>query len=156
MDKSTKDNRSFKTFVPALPQKRDLAPINTSYPIVDISPTIAPTERNHDAMTHAKATLLVSSAYIVAAFLITLGLLLLAWLFKALGDAWGLYVYGGLIAWGVAVLVALWGNRKQSLWHSPTGLGHHEIDSRERIAMHALDTHADLLLERWKIEHGDD
>jgi hypothetical protein len=108
-----------------------------------------------DAITHAKATLLVSSAYIVAAGMITCGLLLVIWLFKGLGDGWASYTFTGLIAWGLAILVALWSNRRQGLFHSPTGISHHEIDSRERIARHAIDTHADLLLRRWELDSHD-
>lgn len=107
------------------------------------------------AITHAKATLLVSSAYIAAAGMITGGLLLLAYVFRALGDSWGAYVYGGLIVWGLCVLAALYGNRRQSLHHSPTGIAHHEIDSRERVALHALDLHADLLIKRWEMDRHD-
>lgn len=158
MSNDNKTSKSFKTFVPALPQRQEIAPVSTHYPIVDVLPTathIAPIQQSHDAMMHAKATLLVSTAYVAAAGLITTGLLLLAWLFRALGDAWGLYVYGGLIAWGLCILVALWANRRQSLHHSPSGLVHHEIDSRERVALHAIDTHADLLLKRWEMDHDD-
>lgn len=126
--------------------------------IVDLLPQSSHSghaRQDDDAMTHAKATLLVSAAYIVAAGMITGGLLLIAWLFRALGDAWAAYTYTGLIVWGLCVLMALWGNRKQSLHHSPTGIGHHEIDSRERIARHAINTHAELLITRWKMDRYD-
>lgn len=125
--------------------------------IVDLLPPAAATghaRSDDDAITHAKATLLVSAAYIAAAAMITAGLLLIAWLFRALGDAWATYTYTGLAVWGVCVLAALWGNRRQALYHSPTGIAHHELDSRERIAMHAIDTHADLLIKRWEMDHG--
>jgi hypothetical protein len=104
--------------------------------------------QDDDALTHARAALLVSTAYIGAALLITLGLLLLAWLFRALGERFATYALVGLISWGGAVLWALWGNRRQSLWHSPTGIAHHELDMRECIARHAIDTHAALLLRQ--------
>ena len=106
------------------------------------------------AITHAKATLLVSSGYIVAAAMITAGLLLIVWLFRGLGDGWSTYTFTGLVAWGVAILVALWGNRRQALHHSPTGIAHHELDSRERIARHAIDTHAELLIKRWEMDRN--
>ena len=112
-----------------------------------------PARQDDDAITHAKATLLVAGAYIVAAGMITCGLLLIVWLFRGLGDAWATYTYTGLVVWGLAILAALWGNRKQSLWHSPTGIAHHELDSRERIARHAIDVHAKLLLQRWEIDN---
>lgn len=108
--------------------------------------------QDDDAITHAKATLLISGAYIVAAAMITIGLLLVVWLFRGLGERFAPYAYVGLIAWGLAILFALWGNRRQSLWHSPTGISHHEIDSREAIARHAIDTHADLLLAQWRMQ----
>lgn len=105
-----------------------------------------------DALTHAKATLLVSAAYVAAALVITVGLLLIVWLFRGLGEGWAAYVYAGLLLWGIATLLALWANRRQSLHHSPTGIAHHEIDSRERLAHHALNLHAKLLRERWTHE----
>ncbi len=104
--------------------------------------------QDDDAMTHAKATLLVAAAYILAAGMITLGLLLIVWLFRGLGERFAPYAYTGLIVWGIAILAALWGNRRQALWHSPTGIAHHELDMREAIAMHAIDTHAALLLRQ--------
>ena len=65
-------------------------------------------------------------------------------------------------------------NRGQSFDHSPTGVARleqhtqqamharsadvqeYEIDSRERIALHAIDKHADLIEKRWKLEVGRD
>jgi hypothetical protein len=121
--------------------------------VVDLLPPAAHSghaRQDDDAMTHARATLLDASAYIAAAGMITAGLLLIVWLFRGLGDGWATYTFTGLVAWGVCILLALWGNRRQSLHHSPTGLAHHEVDSRERLARHAIDTHAELLLKRWE------
>jgi hypothetical protein len=145
------------TFVPALPTRTPqtittLAPIEVG----NLLPQAAQTghaRQDDDAITHAKATLLVASAYIIAAGMITLGLLLIIWLYRGLGEGWGLYTFTGLIVWGLCVLASLWGNRKQSLWHSPSGIAHHELDSRERLARHAIDTHAHLLLKRWEIDN---
>src|SRR5690606_23015330 len=95
-----------------------------------------------DAVSHAKASLIISAAYIAAAGMITVGLLAVVWLFRGLGDALAPYAYVGLILWGCAVLLALWSNRRQGLWHSPSGIAHHEIESRERIAREAMQTHA--------------
>ena len=153
----SKRYRSESAFVPALPQRRDLAPIPISSPpaLVELLPPMAHTghaRQDDNAITHAQATLIVSGAYIGAAAMITGGLLLIAWLFRALGDGWGAYTYTGLIVWGLCVLAALWGNRRQSLWHSPSGIAHHEIDSRERLARHAIDTHAHLLRRRWELD----
>ena len=149
--------RDSSTFVPAIVQRRELPSVQVSAPsIIDLLPQTTHTghaRQDDDAITHAKATLLVASAYIVAAGLITGGLLLIVWLYRGLGEGWGLYTFTGLIVWGLCILVALWGNRKQSLHHSPTGIGHHEIDSRERIAMHAVDVHAQLLMRRWELDN---
>jgi hypothetical protein len=144
------------TFVPAEIVRRP--PTSTLQPIEvqNLLPMAAQTghaRQDDSALTHAKATLLISTAYIVAAAMVTVGLLLVVWLFRGLGDGWATYTYTGLIVWGIATLWALWGNRKQSLWHSPTGISHHEIDSRERLAKHAIDTHAKLLLKRWDLDN---
>lgn len=159
MSSSRVKHHDLSTFVPAAPQRQELTTVQMAAPsIVDVLPPAAHTGHariDDNSITHAKATLLVSSAYIVASAMITGGLLLIAYLFRALGDAWGLYVYGGLIIWGLCVLAALFGNRRQSLHHSPTGIAHHELDSRERIALHAIDTHADLLRARWEMDRHD-
>lgn len=150
------ENHTGSTFVPAIPQRKLLATVQMSSPsIVDLLPQAAHTghaRMDDSAITHAKATLLVSAAYIVAAGMITGGLLLIVWLYRGLGDGWATYTFTGLVAWGVCILAALWGNRRQSLHHSPTGIAHHELDSRERIALHAIDTHADLLIKRWEMD----
>jgi hypothetical protein len=151
-----KSYHSGSTFVPALPTKSEI--VHVPAPTLIDLPTAAHTghaRMDDSAITHAKATLLVSSAYVLAAGMITGGLLLIAFLFRALGDGWGAYTYGGLLLWGICILAVLWGNRRQSLHHSPTGIAHHELDSRERIARHAIDTHADLLLKRWEIDRRD-
>jgi hypothetical protein len=143
------------TFVPALVERRPpatIAPIDVQ-PLLPMAAQTGHARQDDSAITHAKATLLVAAAYIFAAGMITLGLLLVVWLFRGLGDGWATYTYTGLVVWGVATLLALWSNRKQSLWHSPTGIAHHELDSRERLAKHAIDTHAKLLLRRWDIDN---
>ncbi len=141
------------TFVPAdkAPQlPATIAPLQ----VPELPPThlAGYARQDDDALTHARATLLVSAAYIIAAGMITAGLLLLAWLFRGLGDRWAVYAYVGVLAWGVAVLLAIYGNRRQGLHHSPTGVAHHELDSRERLARLAIETQARLLLERWRNE----
>jgi hypothetical protein len=149
-------HENMSTFVPA---EKAPQPPTTIAPL-QVPDLLPPTHlsgyarQDDDALTHARATLLVSAAYIIAAGMITAGLLLLAWLFRGLGDHWAVYAYVGVLVWGVAVLLALYGNRRQSLHHSPTGVSHHELDSRERLARHAIDTQADLLLRRW--ERDDD
>jgi hypothetical protein len=148
-------HNSGSTFVPATVERTHTPTTVQPIEVANLLPPAAQTghaRQDDSAVSHAQATLLVSSAYIVAAGMITAGLLLIVWLFRGLGDGWGAYTFTGLIAWGVAILAALWGNRRQSLHHSPTGVTHHEIDSRERIARHAIDTHADLLIRRWEID----
>lgn len=112
---------------------------------------IARSEDN--AVTGAVASLIYSAAYGVAAAIITTGMLILAWLLIG-GDSI-LYVLIGLILWGICILVSLMINRWQGLWFSPTGLGHHEIESREHVAIHAIDRHVQLIEKRWGIEHED-
>jgi hypothetical protein len=101
------------------------------------------------ALTNAFASLFYSLAYSIAGALITGGILLLA--YSLLGGEEGLYVIAWFVLWGVCLLGALAYNRWQGLWFSPAGLDHHEIDSRERIAMHAIDKHIELIERRWRI-----
>lgn len=141
------------TFVEADPRPMPLTQVSAQP--IEIAPIMPPATytghaRQDDTATEiAKAALMVSAAYVAAALLITVGLLLIVWIFRGLGHQWANYVYPGLAFWGVAILIALAVNRRQSLHHSPTGIAHHELDSRERIARHAIDTHARLLLARW-------
>jgi hypothetical protein len=102
------------------------------------------------ALTNAFASLLYSLVYSLAGALITGGILCLA--FLLFGGDEGIYLLIWLIAWGVCLLVALAYNRWQGLWFSPAGLDHHEIDSRERIAMHAIDKHIELIERRWSLK----
>lgn len=104
------------------------------------------------AVTGAVASLIYSAAYGVAAAIITTGLLFMGWLL--IGGDGVLYALGGLILWGVCILASLMINRWQGLWFSPTGLGHHEIDSRERVALHVIDQHVELIRERWEQNHA--
>jgi len=150
-------HENLSTFVPA---ERGPQPPATIAPIqaIDVLPPSVQshhTRQDDDAITHAKATLLVSAAYIVAALMITGGLLLIVFLFKGLGDAVALYFYAGLVMWGILILAALLMNRHQSLHHSSTGLGHAEISSRERLAKYAIDQHVRLLLKRWGVDDGE-
>jgi hypothetical protein len=98
------------------------------------------------ALTNAFASLFYSLAYAVAFALITGGLLLAGWMFVGgEGQAW---LLAWLVVWGICSLAALAYNRWQGLWFSPPGIAHHEIDSRERVAMHAIDRHADIIEKR--------
>jgi hypothetical protein len=152
------------TYVPALPERRPLA-LSEAPGRGDLLPAAlglagqgqhtGHARQDDDAVLAAQATLLVATGYAVAGLLITLGLLLLAWMFRWLGGSWPNYVFGGLILWGCVIVVSLLANRRQGLYHSPAGISHHEIDSRERVALAALQMHGELLLKRWEIEeHG--
>lgn len=147
-------HENMSTFVPAerVPQPpATIAPLNVGE-LLPPTVQVAHSRQDDDAITHAKATLLVSAAYIVAAAMITAGMLLIIWLFRALGDAVAIYFYAGIVLWGVCILAALLLNRRQSLHHSASGIAHHELDSRERLAKYAIDSHIRLLLKRWGVD----
>ena len=151
------DIKQYKTYV--APQREaqsaELGPVDAPYSVGDIVHSNAHTghaRQDDNALTHAKASLLVSAAYGVAAGMITLGLLLIVWIFHALGDRLAVYFYAGLLSWGVFTLVILLLNRRQGLHHSSSGIAHHEIDAKTDIAFHAIDTHAELLREKWRLE----
>ena len=84
------------------------------------------------AITQAKASLLYSVAYAFAAALITGAICFVGYLNEGGGGAF--YTVVWLFFWGASVLAALAINRHQGLWHSSTGIAHHEIESRERVA----------------------
>jgi len=127
--------------------------------------------QNDDALTNARASLLYSKAIGAVAALGVTGIVFLAWLTYG-GD---LGIYFGLEILGVSgvALVALVINRAQGLRHSASGIAHHElrtqekiarrhaqtqeyaIDSAERIALHAIDRHAQLVERRWELERGE-
>lgn len=109
------------------------------------------------AITRDKASLLYSGAYGVAALIVTVGLLLIVYMFR--GGNLGGYFFTGLILWGVALLAILYYNRGQGLHHSPSGIAHHEIDARVTeaeiradVAKHAIDAHVALLRDKWALE----
>jgi hypothetical protein len=102
------------------------------------------------ALTTAFASLFYSLAYGVAGAMITGPLVLLA--FWALGGDEEIYYVVFLLLWGMCILAALGWNRWQGLWYSPAGLDHHEIDSRERIAMFAIEKHVELLEKKWGVK----
>lgn len=157
--------KRFDNYVQALPREREPMPLSpiegeiiargsqfagqlmtTRTPAADI--------QTHDsAMTHAKASLLYSVAYSAPAAMITAGLLLIIWMYR--GGPSGVYFFVGLIVWGIAFMVALYGNRAQGLYHSASGIAHHEIDDRTKVAMHAIDRHCELLEKRWSLRNVD-
>ncbi len=149
---------------PAQPIQLD-APVMPSYHTGHMRQT-------DDAITNARASLLYSKAIGAVASIGITGVLFLAWLNYG-GD---LGIYFGLEVIGVAgvALVALVVNRSQGLHHSASGIAHHElrtqekianrhaqvqeyqIDSQERLAMYAIDKHAELIEKRWRLESGKD
>jgi hypothetical protein len=102
------------------------------------------------ALTNAFASLFYSLAYSVAGAMITAALLLLV--FLLFGGNERIYLLLFFLLWGMCLLGALAYNRWQGLWFSPAGLDHHEIDSRERIAIHAIDKHIELIERRWRLK----
>ena len=104
------------------------------------------------AVTQAYASLLYSAAYAFAAALITGGIILTAWLRYGAQDNGGDYALAWLLLWGLSILAALIVNRSQGLFYSSSGIAHHEIDSRERIAMYAMDKHIELIEKRWHLD----
>ena len=76
----------------------------------------------------------------------------MAWMFRALGPGYQTYLYTGLVIWGICILYAFNRGRKQGLDHSVAGVMRKEIDAKTEVAIHAIDTHADLIRERWDRE----
>lgn len=107
-----------------------------------------------DAMSHAQASLLYSRAYSLAAGMVTAGLLLTIYLFAGGGLGW--YFFTGLLVWGVAILAILHRNRVQGLYHSSTGVAHHDIDARADVAKYAIDRHCQMLEKKWGVRDAND
>lgn len=165
MQQPQQNLKRFDNYVAALPREQAPAPLSpiegeiiargsqfagqlmtTRTPAADI--------QTHDsAMTHAKASLLYSVAYSAPAAMITAGLLLIIWMYR--GGPSGVYFFIGLIVWGIAFMVALYGNRAQGLYHSASGIAHHEIDDRTEVAKYAIDRHCELLEKRWSLRDVD-
>jgi len=95
------------------------------------------------AVSHAKASLLYSVAYAFAAALITGAICLVGYFSE--GGGGGFYLILWLFLWGLSVLGALLINRRQGLHYSSAGIALEEIKSRERVALHAIDRHVDLM-----------
>lgn len=92
-----------------------------------------------NAITQSAASLMYSAAYGVVFLVITA---LLGWLAWMMFDAdLPLVVAVGGIVWGCATYYALAYNREQGLYHSASGIAHHEIESREVVAIRAIDAH---------------
>lgn len=100
------------------------------------------------AVTVAIGNLIYAGAYSVAALLITAGIVLIMYLNDDHGSGKKYFVLW-MVAWGVCVLIALAVNKWQGLHHSSTGIAHHEIQSRERVATYIIDRHIELIEKRW-------
>jgi len=103
-----------------------------------------------NAVSQAQGSLIYSAAYAVAAAMITGGIILFAWLIN--GGIGSYYAIGFIVVWGICVLGSLAINRGQGLKHSSTGIAHAEIESRERLAMFAIEKHVELIEKRWKLD----
>lgn len=148
---------------------------NATQPIYLEAPTLQGTHTGHirhqdDAITNAKASLLYSKAIILVVSIGITAILFLVYLDQG-GDL-GIYFGIELVSLSGAALVALLYNRHQGLHHSASGIAHaelrtqtkianrhaevqeYEIDSRERIALHMIDKHAELIEKRWELETG--
>lgn len=137
-----------------LPPVKAAAPIRLSDPtaLPAVQSADLPGLRADDAIKTAQASLLYSKTIMAVIAGGLFGLLFLAWL------RWGgdIATYAGLYILLLAGggLLALVVNRNQGLHHSSTGIAHHQIDSAERVAMYAIDKHAELMEKRWQLESG--
>lgn len=107
---------------------------------------------NDTAVTMALGNVIYSVAYAVAGLFIMGGIFLMMWLSNCPCEDGGKYFVWFLIAWGVCVLCGLAVNKWQGLRHSPAGIAHHEIESRERVAYYMVDRHIELIEARWEKE----
>lgn len=112
--------------------------------------------QDDNAITVAQAHLVVSAGYVLAAAMTIAGLLILAFLAGLFGEAISRYVAVWIGGVGIVALLVMAINRRQQHHYSAAGIGHHDIESRERIAKHAIDTHAELLIAQWRIQNGED
>lgn len=115
------------------------------------------TRQVDDAMGVAQASAFYALLYILG-FAAGLGALL-AIVYHVKGGDKDLYFGAYVLLLSVSTYWALRDNRKQGLYHSSTGLGHHalendraEINSRERIALGIVDKHIGLLEKKMLVE----
>lgn len=153
-------------------------PMMPQAPVISVPSKQAPAHTSHarhndDPITNAQTSLLYSVAYGVAAALVVFALLLLATFRYGVAidflDGLGIEI----CVTGLVTIIAMAINRQQGLNHSAPGIERRQIKadetmhsrtmdveeeriaSQERIAMHAIDTHARLLEKRWQLEVSD-
>jgi hypothetical protein len=126
--------------------------------IIDVAGVVGERHENtahsdDDAMSIAGASLWYSVAYMVVFLVVTgCGAGFVWWFVDDIDTP--LLVLGALLVWGCASYLILGYNREQGLHHSPSGIAHAEIKSREEVAHHAIDAHIYLLEKRWEREDG--
>lgn len=145
------------SYVPAA-QRNELTPEERAFfrvgadqavQVIDASNGQHVARSEDNAVTVAHAALIQSVAMGIVFGVVSLALVLIAWWTLRLD--FGLALAGGLVVWGVITLYFLERNQEISLWHSPSGIAHHEIDARESVAHHAIDSHQELIRERWNL-----
>lgn len=107
---------------------------------------------HHSPTEHAEAALMYSKAYVGFMVLIVSAIVGMAYMIDVFDGDLFLYAVTWLGGLGIAGFVSLTANRKQGLYHSQTGVQHHELEIRADIAKHSIDTHADLLRSKWGLE----
>lgn len=123
--------------------------------VVDITPMYAEAEEqkaeSHDsAVSIAGGSLLYSIAYMVVFGVIVVALAALVWWFSDDSLDLPLLGMGSLLLWGGGSYLILYKNREQGLEHSPTGIEHAKIESKERVALRAIDAHIYLTERQWE------
>jgi hypothetical protein len=114
-----------------------------------------PVQPRDDALTHAHAARVAALPKLVVFGGVTALLLLILLVVHPFDVGAGWYFVAALLAWGGYSLRALNYDRAVGLRYSSAGVelerevtDRHDISSRERVAMHALDTHLAYLRER--------
>lgn len=115
------------------------------------------TRQTDTAMSVAQASRYYAWQYIYVAAGAMFGLLFLVWLLA--GGNLGLYVASYIFGLAAVGMLALYGNRKQGLRHSATGIAHHQLDNekaeiegRNATALAIVDKHLALLEKKLNAE----
>jgi len=157
----TKSRYELSTYVPAdhtpapLTVRGDSQLLPAAVDLMRQSAGTAHARQDDNELVRAQAHLVVSLGYIAAAGATIAGLLLMAFVAGLFGERLGVYAIMWIGAVGVVSLLIMTINRRQQHVYSAAGIGHHDIESRERIAKHAIDTHAELLIRQWEYQDRD-